>query len=46
MGTLQCRSRYTKGYGNYYAWGETTTKSTYTEDNSATYGLSISQLQS
>ena len=35
-----------EGYGNYYAWGETTTKSTYTEDNSLTYGLSISQLQS
>lgn len=35
-----------EGYGNYYAWGETTTKSTYIEDNSATYGLSISQLQS
>ena len=33
-------------YGNYYAWGETTTKSTYTEDNSLTYGLSKSQLQS
>ncbi len=33
-------------YGNYYAWGETTTKSTYTEDNSLTYGLSESQLQS
>ena len=33
-------------YGNYYAWGETTTKSTYTEDNSLTYGLNESQLQS
>ena len=33
-------------YGNYYAWGETTTKSYYTNDNSATHGLSISQLQS
>ena len=33
-------------YGNYYAWGETTTKSEYTEENSAIYGLSISQLQS
>ena len=32
-------------YGNYYAWGETTTKSTY-EDNSLTYGLNESQLQS
>lgn len=25
-------------YGNYYAWGETTTKSSYTEGNSKTYG--------
>ena len=33
-------------YGNYYAWGETGTKSTYTEDNSLTDGLSISELQS
>ena len=33
-------------YGNYYAWGETTTKSDYSSSNSATYGLTISQLQS
>ncbi len=33
-------------YGNYYAWGETSTKETYDEDNCPTYGLSISQLQS
>ena len=33
-------------YGNYYAWGETTTKSTYTKDNSLTCGLNESQLQS
>ena len=32
-------------YGNYYAWGETITKSLYTSDNSKTYGLSISELQ-
>ena len=25
-------------YGDYFAWGEDETKSTYTEDNSATYG--------
>ena len=25
-------------YGNYYAWGETSTKSSYTRDNSASYG--------
>ena len=33
-------------YGDYFAWGEITTKSTYTEDNSLTYGLNKSQLQS
>ena len=35
-----------EAYGNYYAWGETETKSEYTEENCPTYGLSISQLQS
>lgn len=29
-------------YGNYYAWGETSTKSEYTEQNSVTYGQEIS----
>lgn len=33
-------------YGNYYAWGEITTKSEYDYSNSATYELTISQLQS
>lgn len=33
-------------YGYYFAWGETTTKSSYTESNSVTYGLSISELES
>lgn len=33
-------------YGNYYAWGETSTKETYYEDNCPTFGLSKSQLQS
>ena len=33
-------------YGHYFAWGETTTKTEYTEDNSLTYGLSYSELQS
>ena len=28
-------------YGNYYAWGETTAKSSYTEENSRTYGVSM-----
>lgn len=32
-------------YGNYYAWGETSTKSTYKNSNSLIYGLSISQLR-
>lgn len=35
-----------EGYGNYYAWGETATKSSYYSDNSTTYGLSYSELQS
>ena len=29
------------GYGNYYAWGETSTKSEYTEDNCKDYGVDI-----
>ena len=33
-----------EGYGNYYAWGETTTKSSYTEDNSTTYGKEMSDI--
>ena len=33
-------------YGDYFAWGETTTKSSYDEDNSTTYGLSTSELKS
>ena len=33
-------------YGDYFAWGETTTKSSYTEGNSVTYGLSTSELES
>lgn len=32
--------------GDYFAWGETTTKSSYTEGNSITYGLSIEELKS
>ncbi len=32
------------GYGNYYAWGETSTKSEYTEANSKTYGQSIGDI--
>ena len=33
-------------YGDYFAWGETSTKSDYTISNSITYGLSISELES
>ena len=33
-------------YGNYYAWGETTTKAEYVVENSLTYGLGISKLAS
>ncbi len=35
-----------EGYGNYYAWGETSTKSNYSNSTSTTYGKTISQLQS
>ena len=28
-------------YGNYYAWGETDTKSSYTEENSKTYSVDL-----
>ena len=31
-------------YGNYYAWGETETKSRYDEDNSRTYGKSMNDI--
>ena len=33
-------------YGDYFAWGETTTKSSYDKDNSTTYDLSTSELES
>lgn len=33
-----------EGYGNYYAWGETSTKSSYTEANSTTYGKDMSDI--
>ena len=32
-------------YGNYYAWGETSTKSTYTEENSKTYEKNIDDIK-
>ncbi len=31
-------------YGNYYAWGETRTKSSYTDDNSVTYEKSMGNI--
>ena len=33
-------------YGDYFAWGETSPKSSYTESTSITYGLSIETLKS
>lgn len=33
-------------YGDYFAWGETETKSSYTYDNCITYGLSTSEFES
>ena len=33
-----------EGYGNYYAWGETSTKSSYTEGNSTTFGKYMSDI--
>ncbi len=33
-------------YGDYFAWGETTTKTDYNQSNCPTYGLSESELQS
>lgn len=35
-----------EGYGNYYAWGETATKSDYSPSTSKWYGISYSSLQS
>ena len=32
-------------YGNYYAWGETKTKTRYTKSNSKTYGKSINDIK-
>ncbi len=31
-------------YGDYYAWGETSTKSSYTEENSVTYGKNMGSI--
>ena len=32
-------------YGNYYAWGETGTKTSYSESNSSTYGKTLAELR-
>ena len=44
--TCNVGSNNPEDYGDYFAWGETTTTSEYTLENSLTYGLSISELQS
>ncbi|MCF0197473.1 MAG: hypothetical protein HUK03_09675, partial [Bacteroidaceae bacterium] len=33
-------------YGGYFAWGETSSKGSYSESNSVTYNVSVSQLRS
>ncbi|MCD7721741.1 MAG: serine/threonine protein kinase, partial [Prevotellaceae bacterium] len=33
-----------EGYGNYYAWGETTTKSSYDDDNCKTWEVSMGSI--
>ena len=33
-----------EGYGSYFAWGETATKDTYTDENSKTYGESCGDI--
>ncbi|MCD8305979.1 MAG: DUF1566 domain-containing protein [Prevotella sp.] len=33
-----------EGYGNYYAWGETSTKPSYDKDNSRTYKVSMGSI--
>lgn len=33
-----------EGYGNYYAWGEITTKTSYEQSNSVTSGLTLSDI--
>ena len=32
-------------YGNYFAWGEVTTKTSYTSDSCSTYGVQLSSIQ-
>ena len=39
--TCNIGASFPREYGNYYAWGETTTKTEYTMDNSLTYGEDV-----
>ena len=41
--TCNVGADYPEDYGNYYAWGETSTKSTYTSSNSTYYGVYTSK---
>lgn len=43
--TCNVGALYSNGYGDYFAWGETTTKSEYVESNNTTYNRSVSNLQ-
>lgn len=42
--TCNVGASYPSDYGDYYAWGETSTKSSYTKDNSSTYGKQMSSI--
>ena len=44
--TCNVGADFLEDYGDYFAWGETTTKAGYTEENSLTSRLTISELQS
>ena len=44
MGDLQRRTTSPEEYGNYYAWGETSPKSEYTEDNCKTWCKSMGDI--
>ncbi|MCD7721663.1 MAG: DUF1566 domain-containing protein [Prevotellaceae bacterium] len=42
--TCNVGTRYIGEYGDYFAWGEAQTKSSYTQDNSETYGASMGDI--
>ncbi len=44
--TCNVGSSKAEDYGNYYAWGETSTKAKYAEENSLTYGIIPDKLKS